>query len=527
MTAGEAMSDHARPVLIVGAGAAGSMLALELSRHGIDYRIVDRLQQASTYSRAVTVHARTLEVLERIDPELVQRYLDLGIHCPGYVMHFVGHDKVRREIRPGLDFTRLPSRYPMLLLNAQNDTEGLLQQYLKEKFQRVPEWGVSCGKLELHDDGVTAELLHADGRSESARFRYVVACDGAGSRIRQQLGLLQDGSDYAGTVLQNLDVEIEGFGDDVSMAHYCMGPGHFVMVVKLPRGFFRLLMSQSADKADADNTPQQVFSDILAQHFDGLRFGKTVWHSRWQSFIRLAEHYRKGNVFLAGDAAHIHSTAGGQGMNCCMQDACNLGWKLALVLQGKAHSSLLDSYESERKPIGAQVIAAASQIHELFMAGRNSTPEEVVELQRSGTLSALVGKVSGLAYHYRPDDIEAAQLPQAGDRAPDAELPDKAGSWVYDLTRHTGFTLLAALPDRKGAVEAGSIVQDIVARSSGLVHGAVLAPAPAAYVDASGTAQLYLIRPDGYIALRTELAAAHQMRTWLNQFARGHTNDDE
>lgn len=515
------MSDHTRPVLIVGAGAAGSMLALELSRHGVDYRIVDRLPQASAYSRAVTVHARTLEILERIDPLLVQRYLDLGIHCPGYVMHFVGQDQVRREIRPGLDFTRLPSRYPMLLLNAQNDTEGLLQQYLKEKFQRVPEWGVSCGKLDLHADGVTAELQHADGRSETARFQYVVACDGAGSRIRQQLGLQQDGSDYAGTVLQNLDIEIEGFPDDVKMAHYCMGPGHFVMVVKLPRGFFRLLMSQPADKADADTTPQQVFSDILAQHFDDLRFGKTHWHSRWQSFIRLAEHYRKGNVFLAGDAAHIHSTAGGQGMNCCMQDTYNLGWKLALVLQGKAHPSLLDTYESERKPIGAQVIAAASEIHELFMAGRNSTPEEVVELQRSGTLSALVGKVSGLAYHYRADGTAVSALPQAGDRAPDAEVPGKPGHQVYDFTRHTGFTLLAALPDAGDLKAAESVVQDVVAGSNGLVHGAVLAPAPSAYVEAGGRTQLYLIRPDGYIALRTTLAAPQQMREWLRDFARG------
>ena len=512
------MSDHASPVLIVGAGAAGSMLALELSRYGVDYRLVDRLPQASAFSRAVTVHARTLEILERIDPVLVQRFLDLGIHCPGYVMHFVGKDQRRHEVRPGLDFTRLPSRYPFLLLNAQNDTEGLLQQYLKEKFQRVPEWGVSCGTLELQDDAVTAELLHADGRSERSRFRYVVACDGAGSRIRQQLGLQQDGSDYAGTVLQNLDVAIDGFPDDVQMAHYCMGPGHFVMVVKLPRGCFRLLMSQTADTADAQATPQQVFSDILAQHFDGLRFGRTQWHSRWQSHIRLAEHYRKGNVFLAGDAAHIHSTAGGQGMNCCMQDSFNLGWKLALVLQGKASPSLLDSYESEHKPIGAQVIAAASQIHELFMAGRTSTPQEVVALQRSGALSALVDKVSGLAYHYRPADSGTRALPQAGDRAPNAVLPAEPGSWVHDRIRHTGFTLLAALPHAAGATAAAATLQRLAQAHAGLVHTAVLAPAPSAYVQTEGPAQLYVVRPDGYLALRVELDAAQQAAAWLSGF---------
>lgn len=516
------MSQHITPVLVVGAGAAGSMLALELARRGIQHRVVDRLPQASSYSRAVTVHARTLEILERIDPQLVQRYLDLGIHCPGYVMHFVGQDGQRREVRPGLDFTRLQSRYPFLLLNAQNDTEALLQQYLKEKFNQAPEWGVSCGQLQLHDDSVTAELQHADGRSEQARFRYVVACDGAGSRIRQQLDLQQEGSDYASTVLQNLDVEIDGFPDDAQIAHYCMGPGHFVMVVKLPRGFFRLLMSQPADKADAEATPQQVFSEILAQHFDGLRFGKTHWHSRWQSHVRLAQHYRKGNVFLAGDAAHVHSTAGGQGMNCCMQDAYNLAWKLAFVLQGKAAPALLDSYENERKPIGAQVIAAASEIHELFMAGRNSTPDEVVALQRSGAMSSLVGKVSGLAYHYRPAAAAASALPQAGDRAPDARVPGHPERWLYDHTRHTGFTLLVAVPaaeDTAAANAARQSMERIAAPHAALVHAVLLAPAPAAYADAGSGPQLYLIRPDGYVALRAPLADASRIQQWLQQFA--------
>lgn len=518
------MSVTTTPVLIVGAGAAGSMLALELSRHGIDYRQVDRLPQASQYSRAVTVHARTLEILERSDPALLQRFLDLGIHCPGYVMHFVGKDGVRREVRPGLDFTRLQSRYPFLLLNAQNDTEGLLQQYLQEKYARVPQWGVTCTAVQTQADGVLATLQHADGRSEQVQCRYLVACDGAGSRLRQQLGLQQDGSDYAGTVLQNLDVEIDGFPDDVQMAHYCMGPGHFVMVVKLPRGFFRLLMSQPAEHADAEATPQQVFSDILARHFDGLRFGRTVWHSRWQSHVRLAHRYRSGNAFLAGDAAHVHSTAGGQGMNCCMQDSYNLGWKLAYVLQGKADAALLDSYESERKPIGAQVIAAASEIHELFMAGRNSTPDEVIAMQQSGALSALVGKVSGIAYHYRAEGSAPEALPQAGDRAPDAVLPGQADARVYDLTRHTAFTLLAAVPqqvlDASGpeAADAREQLQRLAAEFPQLLRAELLAPAPAVYAGDGRDTLFYLIRPDGYVALRCARQDVQQLRHWLLQF---------
>lgn len=513
------MPDNQTPVLIVGAGAAGSMLALELARFGISYRMVDRLPQASTYSRAVTVHARTLEIFERIDPELLRRFLAMGTHSPGYVMHFVGPDGVRRDIRPGLDFTRLKSRYPFLLLNAQNDTEMLLQNYLQEKYQQQAQWGIGCTDVELEADGVLATLQKADGSEEKVRCQYLVACDGVGSRIRQKLGLIQEGSDYAGTVLQNLDVELEGFPDKPDWAHYCMGPGHFVMVVKLPRGFFRLLMSQQAEQADAEATPQQVFSDILAKHFDGIKFGKTVWHSRWQSVVRLAEHYRKGNVFLAGDAAHTHSTAGGQGMNCCMQDSYNLAWKLALVLKGQAHASLLDTYESERKPIGEQVIAAASEIHELFMAGRSSTPEAMLALQQSGELSSLVSKVSGLAYHYRSESIAAStgnsELPQAGDRAPDALLPGTKGRWLYDLTRHTGFTLLAALTEAKTNADADAALSAIKAMYPDLLHTAVLAPAPEIYIGSATAPMLYLIRPDGYIGFSCTLADKAKLETWL------------
>src|SRR5690606_19202372 len=179
-------------------------------------------------------------------------------------------------------------------------------------------------------------------------------------------------------------------------------------------------------------TPQSVFSGILAQHFDGIRFGTTLWHSRWASQVRLAHTYRKGRVFLAGDAAHVHSTAGGQGMNCCMQDAWNLGWKLALVLKDEARPELLDTYESERKPIGKQVIEAASKIHELFMAGRGNGADALLALKESGFLAELVGKVSGLSYHYRSEAQASAhsQLPLAGDRLPNLPLAGKhSGKW--------------------------------------------------------------------------------------------------
>jgi NADPH-dependent dioxygenase len=494
-----AMADIETQVLVVGAGAAGTMLALSLARHGIDARVVDRLPAPSPYSRAVTVHARMLEIFEQIDARLVETFLEEGNRSPGYVMHYVTADGKRHEARPGLDFRSLPSRYPFLLVNSQRETERILRDYLHERFDRAPEWGTTCTAVEDVGSHARATLQHADGREERVRCRYLVACDGVNSRIRAQLGLTQDGSDYAGTVLQNLDVELLDFPDDPSWMHYCMGPGHFVMAAKLPGKFTRLLMSQPADKADAAETPHHVFGGILAQHFDGIRFGETQWHSRWGSVVRLAHSYRRGAVFLAGDAAHTHSTAGGQGMNCCMQDAWNLGWKLGYVLSGAAPESLLDSYERERKPIGSQVIGAASAIHELFMAGRNSGPEGLLALRDSGFLDELLGKVSGLAYHYRADGTAAGALPAAGDRMPNVALrANAAGEWLTDLLRHTRFTLLALVPGSSDASTERWLAA-ATKQYRGHIDGRVVPNAPPSLMAAGGGAQYYLVRPDGYV----------------------------
>lgn len=497
------------PVLIIGSGAAGSMLAIELARHGIDYRCVDRLPAPSSFSRAVTVHARTLEILERIDADLLQRFLHTGVQSPGYVMHYVDGSGKRSEVRPGLDFRELPPHYPYLLLHGQHDTERHLREWLQQTHGRSTEWGVTCTQVEHNDAGTLATLQHSDGRSESVQCQYLVACDGANSRTRQLLQWEKDGSEYDGTVLQNLDIYLNGFPDDDKWVHYCVGPGHFVMVVRLKAGWFRLLMSQPADKAAPAAVPQQVFGEILAQHFDGISLGETVWHSRWGSRVHLVKTYRQRNVFLAGDAAHVHSTAGGQGMNCCMQDAFNLGWKLAYVLKGWAPPALLDSYDGERRPIGGQVIAAASSIHELFMAGRDPDPAALTSLRDSGKLRTLVQQVSGLSYHYRGAGSASSSGLQAGDRMPDFALPHSS---LYARSRHAAFMLIVAT--------AGDVDTALLQRVSSILqpyrHCITLLPtsqAPAWLSD--GAEALYLVRPDGYVALRCDAQATDHLQAWL------------
>src|SRR5262245_40138632 len=189
------------PVLIVGGGAAGTMLGLELARRGVAARTVDRLAAPARTSRAISVHARTAEIFERIDQRLLARFLERGIPNKGYVLHFVGADGQRSEVRPGIDFTGLDCRYPYLLIHRQDETEQYLREYTAEQFGHTTEWGNECVGLEQDADGVTATLARtADGAQEAVRCRYLVACDGPGSRVRRMLGLEQQESNYAGTM---------------------------------------------------------------------------------------------------------------------------------------------------------------------------------------------------------------------------------------------------------------------------------------------------------------------------------------
>jgi 2-polyprenyl-6-methoxyphenol hydroxylase-like FAD-dependent oxidoreductase len=507
------------PVLVVGAGAAGTMLMLELARRGVEARTIDRLPKAGDTSKAITIHARTLEILERIDKRLVNRYLERGIHNKGYVLHFVDAAGRRSEVRPGIDFTTVDSRYSYLLVHRQAETEQFLRDYTAEQFGVTPEWNTACVDLRLDDSGVTA-TLERDGAQEEVRCDYLVGCDGPNSRVRRAMGLEQQESDYKGTQLQNLDAFLNGFPDADDYVHYCAGTDHFVMIVKLPGGFYRMLLSDRGEAAGPNVTPEQGFMRLVHKHFDGVSLGEIVWHSKWQSFVRLAHTYRKGRVFLAGDSAHIHSTTGGQGMNCCMQDAYNLGWKLGLVVKDQARASLLDTYETERRPIAEQVIWAASSLHEIFMGHGKDIAERAQKIKDPKFLEAVVGRCSGVSYTYRDQAQPQSEGsgPAIGDRAPDVDLGN--GRTLFDLTRHPKCTLLAlpAREDRQAALQAS--LAPLVKRFESVLELRAVPPsaALAARYGAGGDDRLLLLRPDGYVGFRCKASDAASLEARLREW---------
>jgi NADPH-dependent dioxygenase len=504
------------PVLIVGAGSAGTILSLELARRGIDFRCIDRLPGPRKESRAIALHARTLELLDRVDTRLSRRCLDRGLWHNGYVMHFL-REGARTEVRPGLDFTQVASRYNGFLSHNQSETEGFIRDYTRSEYGRKVEYNTHFADLTQDDDGVTTTVIHTDrgDEQETIRCRYLVAADGMNSRVRERLGIAVREKGYQGRTFQNLDVHLNGFPDCEDHFHFLIGPDHFMMVAKVPGGYFRLLMNDRAAAEGPDVSPQQACGRVLAQHYDGITFGDAVWHSKWETWERLADRFRKGNVFLAGDAAHVHSVAGGQGMNCCMQDAFNLGWKLALVVNGQAKPGLLDTYEKERRPVAEQVLWAASSLHDIFLSHGKSVAQRERVMFEPGYTGKVVDHCSGIAYTYKDrvgnlSDASQVAGPAVGDRAPDVDF--ETGGTLWDLCRHPHFTLLV-MP---GGGDLHPIVKALQKRFSAVLEMATPSPSDALSRHyGSGGDRLFLVRPDGYVGFKCTTADAQLLEADL------------
>jgi 2-polyprenyl-6-methoxyphenol hydroxylase-like FAD-dependent oxidoreductase len=480
---------------------------MELARRGVEYRCIDRMPGPGRESRAIALHARTVELLDLVDPELTKALLNRNIWCRGYVMHFIREGE-RMEVRPGLDYTTVDSRYNCILSHSQSETQALIREFTASRFGRQVEYNTALQGIVQDAGGVTARLTHADRSDEEeiVRCDYLVAADGINSRVRRGIGLPVKEKDYAGSFFQNLDVHLHGFTDWTDHFHYCVGTDHFLMVAPLPGGSFRLLLSDRGETADPRLTPEDAFLRVLSRHYDGISLGETVWHSRWETWVRLADTFQEGRIFLAGDSAHVHSTTGGQGMNCCMQDAFNLGWKLALVSSGVAHAALLDSYDRERRPVAEQVIWAASSLHDIFMTHGKDIAQRRQTMFEPGYTEKVVNYCSGVAYTYRdavpqPPAARPVGGPAAGDRTPDVDF--EQGGTLFDRLRNPYYTLLV-MPEGQ---EHERAVQPPQERFGRLLNVSVLPRSPALskrYGPSDG--RLFLVRPDGYLAAKATAA---------------------
>ncbi|GGP82280.1 FAD-dependent monooxygenase [Streptosporangium pseudovulgare] len=493
-------------VVIVGAGPVGLTLACDLARRDLRVRIIDRATAYPVGTRARGIRARTQEVFEDIgvlgrltehaEPPLPTRFYDAQGHV------------VREAVM--YDAPPVPGApYPGSLMVGQQFTEAALREKLASLGIRV-ELGGELVELAQDRDQVTASVRF-DGHRRDIRARYLVGCDGGGSTVRKQVGISFLGETWERQRMLFGNLRVDGL--DASVAHMW---ANGLTLSPMPRSgtwFFTAPLPPDGDQGPS-SVSVETFAHIFSQRvgMSGVRFHDAVYLSVYQVNIRMVDRYRDGRVFLAGDAAHVHTPAGGQGMNTGVQDAYNLGWKLAHVLRG-APESLLDTYEEERLPIAGHVLASTTA-RGRFWAGNDSArvSERIV--------GAFQGRdpfsdVSQLSITYRGSslarDLDEAIGIRAGDRAPDAHCIESASDEhvrLFDLFHGTHFTLLAFGPrpaprvgeGRRGDVHTYRILppglpyggsENALIDSAGEAHGLY-------GVDGDG---LVLIRPDGYIAL--------------------------
>ncbi len=373
-------------VLIVGAGPTGLTLAASLLARGVRATIVDRQDAGANTSRAAAVNARTLEVLEGLD--VARRLVKEGIEAPLFSI------RDGRKVLIPIDFSHLPTAYPYTLLVPQSTTERLLLDRVRELGGDVERPRVLNGVTQ-DSDGVTATF--ADG--DTVRAHYVVGADGMHSTVRKQAGIEFRGEPYAQSFVL-ADAHLTGEVPTAEVVLFWDSAG-LAVVAPLPDGSFRIV----APVDDAPEVPSVAFiQDILDSRGTGT--GRTtvtdlVWGSRFQVHHRVADTYRAGRILLAGDAAHVHSPAGGQGMNLGVQDAVALGDALAAVLTG-APDSALDAYAAARRPIAQQVISLTDRMTRLATLPRGARSIRNVALGVAGripfTRKALAWRLSGLIY---------------------------------------------------------------------------------------------------------------------------------
>lgn len=575
-----AVTVNALPVLIVGAGPTGLACAMSLARAHTNVRLIDRAPQPAAHSRAIGIQARTLELFEQ--HRVVEPFLAAGHRLRAANLYSNGNRLAR------LDFDPLQTRYPYLLCLDQSVTERLLAEHLATLGVKI-ERGVELVGLRQNESEVEARLSHADGREEICRAAYVVGADGAHSTVRHLLGLSFAGKTFEQTfVLADLQADSDLSGDEFHL--FASGDG-LAAIIPMGEDRHRFIADnasamgdvQAPHEADArpetapapagageharpngeDPSPSIELCRTIATRrvHHPLTLSTLTWSSYFHLNSRMVERLRTKRVFLAGDAAHVHSPAGAQGMNTGIQEAFNLGWKLARCMAGQAGEPLLDSYQGERHPIERDVLRQTAFVTQLAEAERGP-----LKLLRERVMPVLAAfgplrdaarlMVSELAIQYRRSPLTLERVldggPRAGERAPDALVHVVDGPLgrapgtgrLYDLHDPGLFSLFVlvempggveAMLDKTGTLAAPPVGPDpefdrLATAIEAALPGAVRiwrvtdareADAPS-LMHAYGRTRpaFYLVRPDGYICARGRPASdasalARHCETWF------------
>ncbi|MFN2562116.1 MAG: FAD-dependent monooxygenase [Jatrophihabitans sp.] len=492
-------------VLVVGAGPTGLTLAAQLLARGIPTRIVDKRRTPAPYSRALGVSARTLELLDTMG--MSDAFVDVG-HRVHEIRMYSGHRTLVRE-----SFRHNGSRFGFVLHLPQEQTETLLRARVAELGGTV-EHGVELAGFDANDAGVDVTLRTAHGQTSQTSVGYVVGCDGAHSVVRERLGFGFVGQPYPQDWLL-ADVTLDGAGSDDAVHLFFRANGLPLTCIPIGGSRWRVTMPNAGDRAGRPPTFDEI-QELVAQRAPRpMTLADPRWLSCFRAQLRITTSYRRGRVLLAGDAAHVHSPAGGQGMNTGMLDAANLSWKLALVADRRAPDALLDTYEQERLPVARAVLGLTDKLVGLLTmrqpvkrAVRDTvlpivTSLPAVQRRAAGRLAqTLVAYGPGALV--RPDDIRRGLRP--GQRCPDFEVRGRAG--VGRLHRLLGSGRHVLIVSSKAPSAATAL--DRFGNWAELVE----------VVEAVGHdpgAALTLVRPDGVVAVRASGRAPDHVLAYLHQ----------
>jgi 2-polyprenyl-6-methoxyphenol hydroxylase-like FAD-dependent oxidoreductase len=494
-------------VLIVGAGPTGLMLANQLARRGVHVAIVDRHAGPARETRALGVQARTLEIYAQLG--IVARALALGRIATGANLWAQGRKTARVPLG---EAGRGLTPYPYILILGQDDNERIMGDKLRELGVAV-QWSTELVALAQSADKVTATLRQPDGTSRQVEAAWVGGCDGAHSSVRELNAIAFPGAPYE-HVFYVADTEATGSMVASEVNVYLWRTGFHLLFPMRGQDHWRIVGILPPGLRDSKHASiDDVLPSLRAEAGAGLAIQACSWFSTYRIHHRAAQRFRDRRCFLLGDAAHIHSPVGAQGMNTGLQDATNLAWKLALVTQGRAQPALLDTYEEERMPVAQRLLATTDRAFRLvvsdsWLAGLLRTKVlariAAFAMARARIQRFAFRTVSQIGFHYRASSLSASEpglphaAPRAGDRFPWLRLQLEPDAPVVDLFAKLDdkeFNLLLIgqppppdLPALRGLSRIHAIPADPI-NAAELARARIPNPS------------YYLLRPDGHVGL--------------------------
>ncbi|KAI1427743.1 FAD binding domain-containing protein [Xylaria sp. FL1777] len=527
-------------VLIVGGGPTGMTMALELAVQGVSFRIIDKATERSPFSRALVMQPRTLELFNRHGRSDLEELLRESKRAAGASMCVLGKKVTDINID---DVPLSGTRFSATLVILQNETELWLEKMLAKHRVQV-EMGVEAKSIIQDADGVSVTVSTRDGGEEEIRAKFVVGADGAHSAVRHAAkNLTFDGDAYPQEfICADTFMESQMPG---GRAYMCLGHGSMI-VLPLKDGRVRLVVSRPDQDTSRDPKLEDL-EEFMQEIFPG---GGSLHDATWVTKFRLhhrgVNSYRDGRLFVAGDAAHIHSPAGGQGMNTGIQDAINLGWKLAAVLRGEKPDSFLDTYHNERHRVGQYLLTSTDRAftyvtstNPIFVFLRNLILPWILPIASSFTSRIMrqLHFISQLRIRYRRSDIvgtaDGFRGPiKGGDRPVDSKIKGPEGEiWMHDLLNPIDHHLILFSGSGSNQASEGELnraetrfLEDAEATVKVHTVFSEQQKGQAGYTDLEGSlhkafgfadAGYVLIRPDGYIAHIGPLTAVGEATKWL------------